>query len=189
MLPGDGCGWSLQCGRWATSSPPQPLPIPSAALQHSSGPTGCPADPGRPLFTWLDIHSSLHWFYVKEFLIPPISPHPPPRPWRRTFRSAMWSHLSPIRRGARGCCSTYSFPLCSLLALEAKVRAYSLHPLFYFVLCALLLFLSCYSTINLGYLKDAIFIEAIFFIVIFGIVLILWHMVYCVNCNKLLITT
>lgn len=48
VLTGDGCGWSLQRGRWATSSPPQPLPFPPAALQHSSGPTGRPADPGRP---------------------------------------------------------------------------------------------------------------------------------------------
>lgn len=60
VLSGDGCGGSLQRGRWASSSPPQPLPIPSAAVQHSSGPTGCPADPGQfnSSDSSLDIHSS-----------------------------------------------------------------------------------------------------------------------------------
>ena len=51
MLSGDGCGRPLQRGRRASSSPPQPLDVPSAALQLSRGPTGCHADPGRPQFT------------------------------------------------------------------------------------------------------------------------------------------
>lgn len=49
VLSGDGCSRSFQRGRWASSAPPQPIPLPSAPLQHCSGPAGCTADPGRIL--------------------------------------------------------------------------------------------------------------------------------------------
>lgn len=64
VLSGDGCGRSLQCGRWASSSPPQPLPVPSTALQHGGGATGRPADPGEPHLNSPELGSSSASHYV-----------------------------------------------------------------------------------------------------------------------------
>lgn len=63
VLPGYGCGWTLQCSRWASTAPPQPLSFSSTALQHSSGPTGCPTNPGK---------LQLNLFYSSNKTLPKI---------------------------------------------------------------------------------------------------------------------
>lgn len=52
MLPGDGRGRALQRGRRAPAPPPQPLPLAPAALQHSRGSAGGPADPSKSPLRW-----------------------------------------------------------------------------------------------------------------------------------------
>ena len=122
VLSGDGCGRSLQRGGRTSSSPPQPLPVTTAALQHGGGPTRRSADPGRASSQFICSISSSG---CAQFSFPAFfSLFLYPRPWRRTFLSAMWSHPSPIRRGERGCCWICSSPSCWQSALEAKVQSW-----------------------------------------------------------------
>ncbi len=97
VLSGDGSGWSLQCGRWASSPPPQPLPVPSAALQHGCGPTGRPADPGRPQLHSASLGSSaklaLHWLIFFTFCVPGLEGGLSSQPCDLTF------HQSGEKRG------------------------------------------------------------------------------------------